>query len=111
MAVTVTSADVGDKPYYIVGSQKRTVKDVTLTGTYVAAGVAITAANLGLNSIDTASVELQTQVDASDSFTNIQSQIASSGATLTVELWDETPEENSGDSVTGTILRITSYGY
>jgi hypothetical protein len=111
MAVTVSAADVGDKPYYIVGSQKKTVKDVTLTGTYAAGGVAITAANLGLNSIDTASVEIQTQANAADILSNTQSQIASAGGTLTVELWDDTPAEvTATDTVTGTILRVTAFG-
>ena len=110
MAVTVTSADVGDKPYYIEGSQKKTVKDVTLTGTYATGGVLITAANLGLYHVDTADVEIQTQVNV-DIFSNIQSQISATGASLTVELWDGTPAEiTNADTITGTILRITSRG-
>jgi hypothetical protein len=111
MAVTVTSADVGDKPYYIEGSQKKTVKDVTLTGTYATGGVLITAANLGLYHVDTADVEIQTQANAAGTLSNIQSQIPATGASLTVELWDETPAEiTNADTVTGTILRITTRG-
>jgi hypothetical protein len=111
MAVTVSAADVGDKPYYIVGSQKKTVKDVTLTGTYAAGGVEITAANLGLYNIDTVAVEIQTAANAVDSIATTQSNIDSTGGHIDVELWEETPAEiTATDTVTGTILRVTAYG-
>lgn len=115
MAVTLTSADAGNLPYYIDGAQKRTHKELTLSGTYATNGFSVTAANLGLNSIDTCTAIVKTGANAADALGAVQVDVASTGATATFELWsdDESTgpgELTNGDTVTNTVLLVVSRG-
>lgn len=109
MAASV--AQVGDKPYYIDGAQKRTVTDVTMDSAYLTGGEVVTAANLRLNYIDHAIADITVPGNATDALANAQF-VRSSGITGLVKLYDQTPAEiTSADNVAGTTVRVTAWGY
>lgn len=110
MAVTVAGAQVGDRPYYIEGANKRTVTDLTLTGTYVTGGVAVTASDVDLNYVDHATAEINVNANASDSVATVGVAETSTGFSLL--FYEESPAQiTNGDTVTGMIVRVTAWGY
>lgn len=97
----------GSTPYTIVGHQKRTVTDVTFDSGYVTGGEAVTAANLGLNSIDTA---FCADLTATGGVINVASATFDH-ANSKILLYDETPAQvaNAADVQT-TVVRVVAQG-
>lgn len=97
----------GYLPYRIVGDQKRTVTDVTFDSGYVTNGEAVTAADLGLNVIDTATCNDVTATGAAVNVANATFDLANSK----ILLFDETPAEvaNAADVAT-TVVRVEAWG-
>lgn len=97
----------GSTPYTIVGAQKRTVTDCTFDSSYVTGGEVWTAANLGLNSVDTAHVG---GLQATGAGVNVASAQVDLSA-KTILLSDETPAQvaNAAD-VSTTVVRVIAYG-
>ncbi len=106
-----TFANVLDKPYHIVGNQKKTVTDATMDSSYLTGGEVATAANLGLSFIDHAEAQLTVPADASDALGAVQF-VRSSGITGLIKLYDpDVPADvSSADDLTGCVVRITAYG-
>ena len=112
MAITSAIADAGSRPYYIEGADKKTVKDFTLTGTYVANGVAWTAANLGLNHVDHVSAQIKTPVTDTSSEALFVDAVKTSGQAGFIKFYDINETEiTTGDTLTGTVVRVTAVGY
>lgn len=109
--MALTFANVLDKPYHIVGNQKKTVTDATFDSSYLTGGEVATAANLGLSYIDHAEAQVTVAANATDALGNAQF-VRSSGVTGLVKLYDpDVPADaSSGDNVEGCIVRITAYG-
>ena len=111
MAVTSAIADAGSLPYFIEGARKRTVKDFTLTGTYVADGVAWTADNLGLNNVDHAEAEIKTPVSDVSSEGLFVDLVRTSGQAGFLKFYDHNQTEiTAGDTITNTVVRVTARG-
>lgn len=106
-----TFANVLDKPYHIVGNQKKTVTDATMDSAYLTGGEVATAANLGLNYIDHAEAQVTVAANATDAIGNAQF-VRSSGVTGLIKLYDpDVPADmSSADDLTGCVVRITAYG-
>lgn len=105
--MSVTVAQVGNLPYYIVGAQKKTITDVALDSSYLSGGEPLTAANLRLNKVDYANAEI-----TSTATTTVNA--ASAGydpATALLHVIDETPAEVSSTAdLAGLVVRVTAYG-
>ena len=101
-----------DKPYHIVGNQKKTVTDVTMDSGYLTGGEVATARNLGLNYIDHAEAQVTVAANATDALGPAQF-VRSSGVTGLVKLYDpDVPADlTSADDLTGCVVRVTAYGY
>lgn len=54
MAVTATLVTSGGLPYRVVGAQRETITEVTADSSYEEGGEALTAAQLGLNIVESA---------------------------------------------------------
>lgn len=110
MAVTTSIADAGALPYYVEGARKKTVKVLTLSGTYVTGGVDVTASDLGLNNIDYAEAILKANVNATDSVASVNFS-KTSGQAGKVIFYEETPAEiSNGDTLTGATVQINAWG-
>ncbi len=107
----LTFTNVLDKPYHIVGNQKKTVTDCAFDSAYLTGGEVATAANLGLSFIDHAEAQVTVAANATDALGNAQF-VRSSGVTGLVKLYDpDVPADvTSADNVEGTIARVTAYG-
>lgn len=111
MAVTITTADAGELPYYIEGNRKKTIKDITFSGTYATGGVDVTAANLGLNHIDHAHAVVRTPANATDALSSV-SFSRTSGQAGKLIAYDNSPAQiTAADTVTNTVVRVTAFGY
>ena len=111
MAVTFTTADAGSLPYYIEGARKRTIKDITFSGTYVTGGVDVTASDLGLNHVDHAHAAVRTPANATDALSSV-SFSRTSGQAGKLIAYDNTPAQiSNGDTVTNCVVRVTAVGY
>lgn len=110
--MAATFSNVLDRPYHIVGNQKKTVTDVTMDSAYAAGGEVATAANLGLSYIDNAAAQVTVAANATDALGNAQF-VRSSGITGLVKLYDpDVPADvTAADDLTGCIVRVTAYGY
>jgi len=58
MAVTATSVASGGLPYRVVGNQRETITEVVFDSSYEAEGEPLTAAQLGLNIVESSSVDV-----------------------------------------------------
>lgn len=110
--MALSFANVLDKPYHIVGNQKKTVTDCTFDSSYLSGGEVATAADLGLNYIDNAEAQVTVAANATDALGNAQF-VRSSGVTGLVKLYDpDVPADvTSGDNLTNCVVRVTAYGY
>ena len=97
----------GYLPYQIVGDQKRTVTDVTFDSSYPTGGEAVTADNLGLRVIDTASCNDVTATGGLVNVANATFDLTNSK----ILLFDETPAEvaNAADVATA-VVRVEAWG-
>ena len=111
MAITSSIANAGELPYYIDGARKRTIKDITFSGTYVTGGVDVTASDLGLNHVDHAHAAVRTPANATDALSSV-SFSRTSGQAGKLIAYDNTPAQiSNGDTVTNCVVRVTAVGY
>ena len=113
MAVTV--AAVGSLPYYIDGSEKRTITDVTFDADYATGGEAVTPQQLRLSGIKHAEAQITVASNADDALGPTATAILGTNNGLQrvlVKLWDKTPAElTANDDVSACVVRVTATGY
>lgn len=111
MAVTVSQ--VGDLPYRIEGAQKRTVRNVAFDSSYPTDGESVTAAQLGLNRIEEASVALSDTATTTVDVAWAETDIATGGGSLKIVVLDEDgPVEITDTSdIAGLNAVVTARGY
>lgn len=97
----------GGPPYRIIGNQKETITDVTIT-TYTASGEPITAADLGLNAIDFANAKIQSS--AGGSATAVEAAFVGTQTAPLVKLNLATGADGA-IGATNTVVRVTARGY
>lgn len=104
MSHTVSRVTPNGQPYLILGNAKETVTDVTVTTN----SETVTAAELGLNTIYSASADIVTGV-ATDTGTYATATVASSGANVT--LAEFAAAGTAATTASGTVVRVTARGY
>lgn len=105
--MTLTFTPKGDLPYRVVGAQRKTVTDVSMDTSYLSGGEPVTAGNLGLNTVDTATATIQT---AATTTVNAASASYDEAAAL-LHVWDETPAEvASTANLSGLVVRVVAHG-
>ncbi len=99
-------ARVGD-PFYIEGSRKRTVTDVTWAAAYTTSGEAVTPADLGLNRVEYATAQPTTFA------TTAVNAVSAGWAANKLHVYNETPAElvNGAGDASGMVVRVTAWGY
>ncbi len=106
MALTFTNAL--PVAYRIHGAQKKAVYSVLFDSSYLSGGETVTAANFGLNKIESGEV-IGLSFDGSQTV-----NVASANydkANGVIHLWNETPAEvTSTNDVSGTTVRFVAYG-
>lgn len=106
--MSVSTANVLDVPYRVVGNQKKTVTDVTFDSSYPTGGETVTPANLGLTYVEYAETNVITATGGGVNVTNAKYDKANQKTLL----YDETPAEVANTSdVSTTVVRHTAFGY
>jgi hypothetical protein len=100
---------VGSPAHRIVGAQKEVIADVTQTSAYATSGEAITAAELGLNVIHSATAQFVTTV-ASATGTEVVPVIATGGGSLNLKFNTAAGESANASAANGTVIRVTVRG-
>lgn len=109
--MSVSVAQAGSKAYYLEGTQKKVIRDVTLDSSYPTGGETVNASDLGLNWIDTAWAKIKTPGGTVNQV-NAEAIVASTGASLVVKVYDETPAEVADTSdLSSTVVRVQALGY
>lgn len=93
-------------PFITIGGQKETVTDVALDSSYPSGGEVITASDLGLNVVESASSELKTTATTTVNIANAHYDEVNSK----LQVFDETPAEVTGD-LAGAVVRVTARGW
>jgi hypothetical protein len=101
---TVANVPVGGTAYRIVGPDKETVTDVTVTTN----SEVVTAASLGLNTIYSAQAEINTG-QATDTGTYAKATVASTGDSIT--LAEFTAAGVAATTAASTVIRVIAKGY
>lgn len=106
MAVTAARVLQGGLGYRISGNQKRTVSDITFDSSYPTGGEPVTAANLGLTHVHTATCDIKA-VGGTVNVTNVFYD----DANKKLKAFDETPAEVAAASDLSTlVVRVTAHG-
>ena len=105
MALTFTA--VGKSGGDVLGTNRRTVTDITMDSSYLSGGEPVTANNLRLGRVVYATAQIQS---TSGGAVNV----ASAGydpATALLHVYDETPAEvASAADIATTVIRVEAYG-
>jgi len=110
MAVTVTNP--ASLPFYIDGHQKRIHRRVAMDTSYPTGGEIVTAAELGLNNIDTADARIYSSATTTVNATSAAAAIQTGSGTIKVLVYDETPAEIASTAdVDGLVIDVTARGY
>ena len=106
MALSFSKQTIGGLPYVVTSAQRKTVTDVTFDSSYPTGGEAFTASDLGLNVVDSASVEVKS-VAGTVNVANVFADLANSKLIA----YDETPAQvaNAAD-LTDVVVRVTAHG-
>lgn len=104
MAHTVANVAVGGRPYTIIGPLKETITDVTV-GTN---SETVTAAELGLNAIQSARADIDTG-QATDTGTYATAVVAASGLSAVVA--EFVAAGTAATTAAATVIRVTARGY
>ena len=104
MATTVANVPVGGRPYTIAGPLKETISDVTIADS----SEAVTAAQLGLNAVFSASAEIQ-DGQTNDTAVYATATIATGDISVTVALF--TADGTAATTSATTVVRVTARGY
>lgn len=111
MAVTVANVGQGpgrNLPFTTQGNAKRTVTDVTLDSSYLSGGEPVTAANLGLTSVNWA----EAQINLAATTTVNAASAGYDEATGLLHVYDETPAEVASTAdLAGLKVRVIAYGF
>ena len=94
-------------PYRVVGAEKETVTDVALDSSYPVAGEAVTAANLGLGTVNSAVAVLKTSATTTVNLANFHYDEANAKLLA----FDETPAAVADlANLDGAVVRVTARG-
>lgn len=104
MSHTVANVPVNGTAYRIVGADKETITDVTVTTN----SETVTAAELGLNTIYSARADIFTG-QATDTGVYAKATVASSGASIT--LAEFAAAGTAATTAASTVIRVTARGY
>jgi hypothetical protein len=96
--------DPTGRPYRIIGADKVTVTDVTVTTN----SETVTAAELGLNAIWTAQADIDTG-QATDTGTYAKATVAANNSSIT--LAEFTAAGAAATTAANTVIRVTAKGY
>jgi hypothetical protein len=95
----------------VSGTQRKTVTNVTFDSSYLSGGETVTAAQLGLSSLDYGTC----QIKAVGGTVNVASaflECVADPAANKIHLWDETPAEvTSTADVSGIVVQVTAFGH
>jgi hypothetical protein len=106
--MTISVAAVGNPRF--ARSQRKTVTDVTLDSSYPTGGETVTATQLGLAIIEDAVADVKT-VSGTVNIANVFCNISSTGASLLLVVYDETPAEVTDTaSLASVVVRVTAWG-
>ncbi len=109
--MTVTLTQRGDLPYRIEGAQKKTVTNVAFDTAYPTGGEVLTAANLRLNKVDYAEATIYSVATTSVNAAQVAVTPASTGTSVNVLVFDETPAEVANDAdLAGLVAQVVAYG-
>lgn len=96
----------------VVGTQRKTVTNVTMDSSYLSGGETVNATSLGLSSLDNATCQIKS---TSGGGVNVASAFLECTADPTankLHLWDETPAEVASTSdVSTTVVQVTAFGH
>lgn len=105
--MSVTVANALDLPYRIVGAQKETVNNVTFDESYTEKGEALTASQLGLNYIESATCNIKSvagEVNVAEAFYDPDN--------AKIHLYNETPAEVASEgNVKEVVVQVTARGH
>lgn len=91
----------------VVGSERRTVKNVTFDSSYLSGGEPLTAAQLGLKHVDFAVCTVKA-VGGTDNVASVYYD----PSTALIHLFDETPAEfGSTNDASNIVVQVVAYGY
>jgi hypothetical protein len=100
-------AAVGRSGGDVVGSQRRTVTDITMDSSYQSGGEPVTANNLRLGRVVYATAQIQS---TSGGGVNVSSA-GYDPATALLHVYDETPAEVASTAdISTTVIRVEAYG-
>lgn len=105
MAHTAATVAGGRGPFEIVGRQKKTITDITWSG--ATATETVTAAELGLNVIESCDARINAVVAAATGV-EASTTIAAGGASVDITL---NAAAGAGTGQAGSIVRVTAFGY
>lgn len=95
----------------VSGTQRRTVTNVTMDSSYLSGGETVTAAQLGLSSVDYGICSIKSvggTINVAEAFLECKAD----PATNLLHLYDETPAEVSSTSdVSGVVVQVVAYGH
>ncbi len=105
MAHTASVLTARGTPYEVIGRQKRTTTDITWSG--ATASETVTAAELGLNVIESCDARINAAV-ASATGVEASTTISSDGSSVVIAL---NTVAAAGTGQAGSIVRVTALGY
>lgn len=104
MALTITPVRTRDSH----GNQQRSITDVTLDGSYVAGGVALTALQLGLTFVQDGTANIVTAAATGNAVDAIVVPQVDGSAKLKLAA---AAAEVANAAGTGLVVRVTAFGY
>lgn len=106
-----TFAQVGARPYTVVGAEKQTTTDVSFDSSYPTGGEVVTAANLRLGVVDRATATIQSAATTTVNAASAGYTPGNGTTTSLLAVYDETPAEvSNGADLAGLVVRVVAYG-
>lgn len=113
--MAISAVAVGSLPFYVDGSEKRTITDVTMDDSYPAGGEEVTLQQLRLSAVKHAEAQITVAANATDSLGACQAVVDTNNGLqrVRVRLYDkDVPAEiDASDDLTGCVVRVTAVGY
>lgn len=109
--MSIAVAAVGTPIQKVVSAQRKTTTDVTFDSSYPTGGESVTAAQLNLNIIEDAVATVKAATGGGVNVANVHASVASTGATLNLLVYDETPAEVTDTNDLSTlVVRVVAFG-
>ena len=113
--MAVTTAAVGDLPYYIDGANKVTYTDVTMDSDYLTGGEVVTLQQLRLAAVQHAEAQITVAANATDSLGAVNTIVDHNNGLqrIRLRLYDkDVPAEIDGsDNLANCVIRVVATGY